>query len=236
MDFSECLQLTRAVDATCFPGVEHAMAFLCTRDADSVTERYVASEVEGLDVIDTDVTNLQPLMEELARARVVAPVTPDDIEAAMARVEGMYRTMYKRTGNFMPRCLKTLNGGQYRLVPTGIVKEAMEREKAMAGMTHGWGVCDPPPYAVAHRLLVSSGLDPRRLPAYPTLSPKHRGRLMCAWAGACARLGWRHYEPKADVSSQARAKKLLAEFVAKGGADDSRDGARPWPSTRPTVA
>jgi hypothetical protein len=174
-----------------------------------MTERYVATAVEGLAIIDTEAVNLQPLLEALARLRVVSPVTADNIDVATKKVDVSYRAMYKRTPDFVPRVLKTLNGPAYRLVPYDIVARAVSRERAMAGMVHGWGVCDPPVQAVVHRLLGSCGLDVRHLPNYKTIPPGQRGRIMCAWAGACATLNWYHYEPKADVVAQTRTRQQL---------------------------
>jgi len=220
MDFSECMTLLRAPGQNAvFPVIEHAVAVPCTRTASTLTEAYVQTVVECMDVIDVEAVNLQPLLEELAKAHTRSPVLPDDIEAATVHVDGLYRAMYKRTPNFMPRVLKTLNGEDFKLVPTDVLHVAADREKAMSGMVHGWGVCDPPPYAVAYRLLASCGLDVRRLPTYKAMPPAQRGRLMCAWAGACRQLGWSHHEPKADVAARARTARDLDAFVQKASSE-----------------
>lgn len=226
MDFSECMTLLRAPGQNArFPVVEHAAAMPCTRTPTTLTEAYVHDVVEAMDVIDVEVVNLHPLLEVLAKARTRSPVSPDDIEAAVLHVDPSYRAMYKRTQNFMPRVLKTLNGEDFKLVPANVLAVAADREKAMAGMVHGWGVCDPPPHAIAYRLLASCGLDVRLLPTYKAMSPLQRGRLMCAWAGACRQLGWFHYEPKADVAARERVVRELDAFVKKASSekDDHRN-------------
>jgi hypothetical protein len=213
MDFAECMVLVHSTGSCTFPTVDKAMAMPCVHVTQTVTEKYVTDAVETLDILDVEVVDLQPLLEELARLRTAVPVTAGAIDRALKGVAGAHRAAYKRVQSFIPRCLKTLNGEGYALVPPDILHRAADREHAMAGMVHGWGVCDPPPHAIAHRLLCSCGLDPRHLPAYKTVPPTQRGRLMCAWAGACAQLGWAHYDPKPDVDASQRACKQLDAFI-----------------------
>ena len=210
MDFSECVALLRmSGHQSTFPVVNTAERVPCVSEPGTVTAAFVAKYVEGMDVLDTDVVNVVPLLEELASARTSAPITADDVDKAIKRVESVYRNAYRHERNFLPRCLKTLNGPDYLLVPSHVVVEAVEREKAMAGMVHGWGVCDPPEHAIAHRVLVSAGCDRRHLPTYKPLPQCQRGRLMHAWAGACAQLGWECYQPVNDVKASARVEKDL---------------------------
>ena len=227
MDFAECMVLVHSTGSCSFPLIDKAVAMPCVHVTQTVTEKYVADVVEALDILDGETVDLQPLLEELARLRSAVPVTAEAVDRALKGVSGSCRAAYKRVPNFIPRCLKTLNGEAYTLVSPDVLSRATGRELAMAGMVHGWGVCDPPTHAVAHRLLCSCGLDPRHLPAYKTVPPTQRGRLMCAWAGACAQLGWTHYEPKPDVDASARTSKQLDAFIKK-----ATDGQTAVPTCR----
>ena len=72
-------------------------------------------------------------------------------------------------------------------------------------------------YAVAYRLLVSSGVDERHLPKYKTLPVAIRGRLMAAWNGACKTLGWTPYNPDSDLKADARLATARAAACTQSG-------------------
>ncbi len=188
----------------------------------SVVRRYVDEVVNHLPVFDTTEVNLEPLLAALFRAKVVEPVTAADVEIALASLPPAARSRFKQLAHFYPKVLKTFNGPAFQLVPTAVVLEAVNKELAMRGMRHGWGIYDPPDDAIAHRLLVASGLDERHLPKYTPLPVRDRDRFMRAWNGACKLLGWVAYNPRADVNGATRdAKARAAAEVAAADADET---------------
>lgn len=171
-------------------------------------ERYVKDHINSLEAIDAKEADLEPLLEFLFSYKVTPPVNIDDIVFVLEDLEPAVKREYLKIKDFFPRVLMTLNGPDYRVVSDAILKRAWENEEAVGGLTHGWGVSDPPMHAIAHRLLVVSGLDPRMLPAYQTLPPSQRPTFMAAWAGACKRFGWKLYQPPKDVKAEERRKKM----------------------------
>lgn len=212
MDFGECERLASlnmevpdycTQQQTVFVPVQ-------TLTASSATEEYVRTRLSSLHEIDG--VDVDPIMEQLNAAKAPYPVTPEALGDAMARLPKPILADYKRVPDFFPRALKTLNGEEWNLVPHAVLREAVGKERVMAGMKHGWGVSDPPLESIAVRTLVSSGLDPRVLPKYTRTPPNCRGRLMAAWAASCAKFHWFPYQPDGDVQSESRAQKTRANL------------------------
>lgn len=150
------------------------------------------------------VGDLTPLMDALFAARTPQPVTAAALVSVLQQHVELF-DMYKSVPDFIPRALRALNGADVPLVSAAHVDAAAAREQAMAGLPRGWGVCDPPTYAVAYRLLGSVGADVRVLPKYATLPLAIRGALMAAWTAACARFQWIGFpNPPADVRAESR--------------------------------
>jgi hypothetical protein len=178
----------------------------------SVVLAYVERVVESVQVLDPMTEGMEDVMDILHDLEIPPPVVGEDILAALRLLPKETATRYKAIPDFVPRALKTLNGPDFCLVAHEELAEALHREQVMRGMPHGWGVSDPPPYAIATRLLVSSGVDPSHLPKYKTLPPAFRGRLMHAWHGACKTLGWTPYDPEGDTKADARTQAAYAAF------------------------
>ena len=145
-------------------------------------------------------------MALLALSGVRAPVTLHALRSVLYNglPAQQMKDLMERFPPLLPRALKTLNGETYLLIAPELLSAAAEREEIMANMPHGWGVCDPPPYATAYRLLVSVGVDAALLPAYVTLPTPLRERITLAWVGTCKRFGWAPCNPPADDAAIKR--------------------------------
>ena len=153
---------------------------------------------------------LDEIMEALFHKGVATPVPARDLIPVLIgtfdkkTLDGMFREQ----APLVTRLLLALNGTANSVVPQEVLREAAHKEKVMSVLKHGWGVPDPPPYATAYRLLVSSGLSPDLLPPYKTLPPGTRERLTAAWKAACRQFGWGPCEPEKDTrASDTRARK-----------------------------
>ena len=178
---------------------------------------YLTCVVEALPELDPMTEGLEDLMEALRGARVPSPIVAQDVAEALEALPKEVAKRYLAIPDFYPRVLKTLNGPDFCLVGAEEVAEAAHREQVMRGMPHGWGVAEAPMYAVAYRLLVSSGVDERHLPKYKTLPVAIRGRLMAAWNGACKTLGWTPYNPDSDLKADARLATARAAACTQSG-------------------
>lgn len=181
----------------------------------SVVEMYVHDVVEMVPSLDVTTYDLDDLSEVLFEAGVPPPVIGEDLVQALVDMPKDTAAKFKKIPDFIPRALKALNGPDFCLVGHEELAEAMDKEAVMRGMPRGWGVCDPPVQAIAHRLLVASGVDPTHLPKYKTLPPSIRAPFMNAWHGACKVLGWSAYDPDSDVSAEARTQSAIALGVER---------------------
>ncbi len=169
---------------------------------------YVDRCIECLPELSPDEVSLEGLMAALHRVGVQPPVTLKALEAALETLDAEQRTELSKVPQFHARALRTLNGDQFKVVHPNIVKRAALYEAAVAGTVHGWGVVDPPEYAVNWRLLVLAGLPPVLLPKYKTLDPKIRALLMHAWGGACKEFNWQPVNPDCDIRAERRRKAM----------------------------
>jgi len=175
----------------------------------TAVERYVRDVVERQPPLEAQRSELATIMSTLLAQGVQPPVQLDDLRSALSTPANreMRAQLLRQCPDFYARALRTLNGPDFKLVPSATLAEAARKEEAMSLREKGWGVSEPPVYATAFRLLASSGLPTALLPPYRTLHLAQRGCLMAAWEQACEDNDWKACNPAGDVHARARSRR-----------------------------
>lgn len=128
---------------------------------ESAVLKYVTEVIEALQPL-SDI-NLEPLCRAIFTMHKAAdepsePMVTYSIMCAAIQsfLEPDVRKLYQAIPGFLPRALKTLNGPDFKLVPSWVLEAALDKEAVMRGTVHGWGTENPPVAAIAQRLLVAS--------------------------------------------------------------------------------
>ena len=169
-------------------------------------ERYVRDVVESQPLIPEAEIVLEPLLLALY-VRNVTPPVPMGVLAQVLEEDidvKLVNSWAKEYASLMPRLLKTLNGSNFPLVMPHVLRNAMDKEKAMATMPLGWGTSDPPLHAKCTRLLLASGFLEFLLPPYKTLPKALRSRICRAWKATCDAMHWENHQPHSDIAAENR--------------------------------